>query len=450
MELDTVQVAIVAFSVAGLALYLALEGARKRRLLDDTPTSKALGVFVGEVELVGQCTRQEPLRSYLADKPCVQYNWMIVEHWERITVEFTEKGIPYPSTQTGSSLVASGGSLVGFYLQDETGFVWIEPAGAELSSRVILNRDIHGSDPMYFDKGPAEEVLGSTGRRTFTEHALPIGTTLFIRGRASERPDIVAAQIKYEAAAELFIITDKTESAVVANMACASFCWNVFGTAATCFAFLVLFAGWSLVAPAVGAFLDISDKGLGPFSTAMAQLGGATPASLLLGVVVYQLGRGLFWSWMVFNSIIRLRNRVAQAYSLIDIQLKRRADLIPRLVASVQGFHEHEAAVQALVAAARAQAGTGPLKALAPGLLAISENYPELRAEAVFASLSKLLIETEDRIALARGYHNNIATFYNTRIQVVPDRVLADFVKMKPEALFEAEGFAYHPAAVAF
>lgn len=123
MELDTVQVAIVAFSVAGLALYLALEGARKRRLLDDTPTSKALGVFVGEVELVGQCTRQEPLRSYLADKPCVQYNWMIVEHWERVTVEFTEKGIPYPSTQTGSSLVASGGSLVGFYLQDETGFV---------------------------------------------------------------------------------------------------------------------------------------------------------------------------------------------------------------------------------------------------------------------------------------------------------------------------------------
>ncbi|GDY17193.1 hypothetical protein LBMAG55_05160 [Verrucomicrobiota bacterium] len=447
MELDTV--AIVAFSVAGLALYLALEGDRKRRLLDDTPTSKALGVFVGEVELVGQCTRQEPLRSYLADKPCVQYNWMIVEHWERITVEFTEKGIPYPSSVTGSSLVASGGSLVGFYLQDETGFVWIEPAGAELSSRVILNRDIDISDPMYFDKGPAEKVLGSTGRRTFTEHALPIGTTLFIHGRASERPNIVAAQIKYESPAELFIITDKTESAVVANMSCASFCWNVFGTAATFFAFVVLFAGWSLVAPAVEAFLHILDEGR-PFSIAMAQLGWATPASLLLGVVVYQLGRGLLWSWMVFNSIIGLRNRVAQAYSLIDVQLKRRADLIPRLVASVQGFREHEAAVQALVATARAQAGTGPLKALAPGLLAISENYPELRAEATFASLSKLLIETEDRIALARGYHNSIATFYNTRIQVVPDRLLADFVKMKPEALFEAEGFGYHPATVAF
>lgn len=183
----------------------------------------------------------------------------------------------------------------------------------------------------------------------------------------------------------MFIITDKTESAVVANMSCASFCWNVFGTAATFFAFVVLFAGWSLVAPAVEAFLHILDEGR-PFSTAMAQLGWATPASLLLGVVVYQLGRGLLWSWMVFNSIIGLRNRVAQAYSLIDVQLKRRADLIPRLVASVQGFREHEAEVQALVATARAQAGTGPLKALAPGLLAISENYPELRAEATFAS----------------------------------------------------------------
>ncbi len=172
--------------------------------------------------------------------------------------------------------------------------------------------------------------------------------------------------------------------------------------------------------------------------------------SLLLGVGLYHLTRGLFWSWMAFNSMIGLRNRVAQAYSLIDVQLKRRKDLIERFVVCVKGFREHEASVQTLLAAARAQVGGDPLKALAPGILAVIESYPEIRAQGLFNDLSKQLIETEDRIALARGYHNNIATFYNTRLERIPDSYLANFVKMKPEPLFEAEGFTYHPSAVAF
>ena len=153
---------------------------------------------------------------------------------------------------------------------------------------------------------------------------------------------------------------------------------------------------------------------------------------------------------MAFNSLIGLRQRVAQASSLIDVQLKRRADLIRRFVACVQGFREHEASIQRLLAAARAQAGGGAIKALAPGILAVIESYPEIRAQGLFNDLSKQLIETEDRIALARGYHNNIAKFYNTRIGTIPGSYLADLVKMQPEALFEAEGFTYHPATVAF
>ena len=119
-------------------------------------------------------------------------------------------------------------------------------------------------------------------------------------------------------------------------------------------------------------------------------------------------------------------------------------------MACVQGFREHEAAVQAMVTAMRAQAGGGSLKALAPGILAVIESYPEIRAQALFNDLSKQLIETEDRIALARGYHNSIATFYNTRLETIPDRYLAGLVKMKPASLFEAEGFTHRPATVAF
>jgi hypothetical protein len=107
----------------------------------------------------------------------------------------------------------------------------------------------------------------------------------------------------------------------------------------------------------------------------------------------------------------------------------------------VQGFRAHEASVQTLIAALRAQAAGGRPSAVAPTLLAVAEQYPDLKAQTVFAELSRNLVETEDRIALARAYHANIATFYNTRLERVPDRYVADLVKMQPEPLFEAEGF---------
>jgi hypothetical protein len=162
---------------------------------------------------------------------------------------------------------------------------------------------------------------------------------------------------------------------------------------------------------------------------------------LLIGILLYAFAAGAGWVWMVFNSVTGLRNRVRQASSLIDVQLKRRADLIPPLVACVQGFRAHEASVQTLVAALRAQAAGGRAAAVAPTLLAVAEQYPDLKAQTVFAELSRNLVETEDRIALARAYHANIATFYNTRLERVPDRYVADLVKMQPEPLFEAEGF---------
>ena len=83
-------------------------------------------------------------------------------------------------------------------------------------------------------------------------------------------------------------------------------------------------------------------------------------------------------------------------------------------------------------------------------LVAVVEQYPELKGQQAFAELSKNLVETEDRIALARAYHNNIATFYNTRLERVPDRYVADIVKMNPEPLFQAEGFERQAQKIAF
>jgi hypothetical protein len=424
---DLAGVGLLTLGGSAGCLLLALNAGRKRRLLDDTPVSKALGVFVGEVELEGVCVRRDPFISYLAEKPCVLYSWSVSEHWRRARQEtYTDdKGRTRTRTviDTGSDTVASGGETGGFYVQDETGYVWVNPEGADLETVTMFSREVDRYDSLYYDKGPDEAVEGSTGERSFTEYGLPVGTPLFVRGRASERPDIVAAQIKHEDKADMFIITPRKAQDISDGKATAFVLWNLVGAA---------FAGGFGTVLMAGARPEVA------------------PVGLLVGILLYLLAAGAGWVWMVFNSITGLRNRVRQAQSLIDVQLKRRADLIPPLVACVQGFRAHEASVQTLVAALRAQAGGGRVAAVAPQLVAVAERYPELRGQQVFAGLSKQLVETEDRIALARAYHSNIATFYNTRLQRVPDRFVADIVKMQPEPLFEAEGFERQAQKIAF
>ncbi len=418
---------LIALLASGGCLLLALNAGRKRRLLDDTPVSKALGVFVGEVELEGVCVRRDPFISYLAEKPCVVYRWSVEEHWRRARQEtYTDdKGNTRTRTviDTGSDTVASGGETGGFYIQDDTGYVWVNPEGADMDTNVMFDRDVEEDDPLYYQKGPSDAVYGSTGERSFTEHGLVIGTPLFVRGRASERPDIVAAQIKHEDKADMFFITTRKEKDVSDGKATAFVLWNVFGA---------LLAGGFGAMVMAGARPDI------------------VPLGLIVGVILYLVALGLGWVWMVFNSIVGLRNRVRQAQSLIDIQLKRRADLIPPLVACVQGFRAHEASVQTLVAALRSQASGARTSALAPMLIAVAESYPDIRAQDSFDGLRKNLVETEDRIALARAYYNNIATFYNTRLERVPDRYVADILKMQPEPLFQAEGFERQAQKIAF
>ena len=133
-----------------------------------------------------------------------------------------------------------------------------------------------------------------------------------------------------------------------------------------------------------------------------------------------------------YNKLVRLRNEVDQGFSSIDVQLKRRADLIPNLVESVKAYAPHEASVFQNVTEARAAtlaATTLPAKAAADalmqsaitGLLGIAEAYPELRAVESFKALQAELSDTENKIAAARRYYNNTVRRYNTALQSVPD-----------------------------
>jgi len=143
---------------------------------------------------------------------------------------------------------------------------------------------------------------------------------------------------------------------------------------------------------------------------------------------VYLVVGAMAWVWLVYNRLVALRQRVRQGWSLIDVQLKRRHDLIPRLVAIVGGLQGHEAQVQTALAALRAQAVATPVGTVGPdfaglavSLRAVAENYPELKAHESFLALQAQLVETEQRVALARAYYNDIATQLATRLEVVPD-----------------------------
>ena len=415
--MQTVDPAVLVFMafLSGLFLFLGLRAGKKRRLLDDTPTSKTLGIFIGEVEVEGVCVSTAPIRAKFCYKDCVIYKWGIDEEWQRWETEtYTDSQGRTRTRQVlrrGWTTIAGESLYQGFYLKDEFGYVWVHPKGSEYDTLSLFEEYTQRGHALYV-MGPDDAIMDSTGRRRFYESGIPVGTQLFVRGRASERPDIVAPQIVEDPKAEMFIITYRNEKDISAGKATAYVLWNLVGLA---------------TALGIGSLITPN-----------------TPQGPGIGAAIYIFAWFMGWLWMVFNSLIGLRNRVQQAQSLIDVQLKRRSDLIPPLVSSLKGLRDYESKVQTEIATLRSQSmGATQVSALVPGLKAVIEKYPELKANDSFNALMKNLTETEDRIALARNYANDITTFYNTRLERIPDRFVAQIVAMQPGSLFVAQGFEH-------
>ena len=151
-----------------------------------------------------------------------------------------------------------------------------------------------------------------------------------------------------------------------------------------------------------------------------------------------------------FNRLVRLRNRSENAWAQIDVQLKRRSDLIPNLVESVKGYASHEretfeAVTNARAAAQRAEtveeraAAENVLSAALGRLIAVAEAYPELRASENFQQLQQQLTETEQKIAVSRQVFNDTVLTYNNSIQTVPTNVIAGMFHFEPRTFFEIE-----------
>ncbi|MCJ7826008.1 LemA family protein [Patescibacteria group bacterium] len=170
-----------------------------------------------------------------------------------------------------------------------------------------------------------------------------------------------------------------------------------------------------------------------------------TPLLVVGGLVLVVL----LFLWSLYNGFVTLKAQIEEAWSQIDVQLKRRIDLIPNLVESVKGYAKHEKSVFENVTKARsalmkadtpesmAKASdtlTGALKSL----FAVAENYPQLRANENFLQLQRELSDTEDKVAYARQFYNSTVMDYNVKVRVFPNALIANAFGFKEQPFFKA------------
>jgi len=191
-----------------------------------------------------------------------------------------------------------------------------------------------------------------------------------------------------------------------------------------------------------------------------------SPVAIVLIVIVVAAVGVLWWAIATYNKLVRRRNQVAASWAQIDVQLKRRHDLIPNLVETVKGYAGHErATLEAVVAArSRAVALTGgqeagvaqraqvesALSATLGRLFALAESYPDLKANHNFAALQSELASTEDKIAYARQFYNTAVQGLQDVVTSFPSSIVAAMTGVKAAPYFQATGAEQAPVQVRF
>ncbi len=168
---------------------------------------------------------------------------------------------------------------------------------------------------------------------------------------------------------------------------------------------------------------------------------------LIAGGILFLL---VLWTFALYNGLIRARNAVKNAWSQIDVQLKRRHDLIPNLVETVKGYMKHERETLEAVTSARTAAmgasgvaesgkAEGMLTGALKTLFAVSEDYPDLKANQNFLALQEELTSTENKISFSRQAYNDATMSYNNKTEVVPSNIIAGMFNFQQAEFFEIE-----------
>jgi len=167
-------------------------------------------------------------------------------------------------------------------------------------------------------------------------------------------------------------------------------------------------------------------------------------------IILIILGLILVWVILIYNGIVKRKNRVEEAWSDIEVQLKRRYDLIPNLVETVKGYASHEKMLLEEITKERAEAinakdnkekleANNHLYNTLKTLFAVAENYPQLKANENFLKLQEDLVDTEDKIQAARRFYNANVRDYNIAIQVFPNNLIAHLFNFQKQELFDVD-----------
>jgi LemA protein len=184
----------------------------------------------------------------------------------------------------------------------------------------------------------------------------------------------------------------------------------------------------------------------------------------LLWIVLVVIVLIIFWLIGVFNGLVMAKNRTNEAWADIEVQLKRRYDLIPNLVETVKGYATHESGLFEKITQARTMAmgaktmtehaqAENALSGTLKSLFAVAENYPNLKANENFLELQRELVDAEDKIQAARRFYNTNVRDFNTKIEIFPNRLVAGWLKFTARDFFELgenEAAAKEPVRVQF
>jgi LemA protein len=452
-----------------LALILGvvcLSSWRKKWTIDDTPTSTCRGVFVGRNEVVGQAVPlYQPIVTPFTQTPSVWFSW----HLERYKSSGDDK--EWVTVEKRSTAAP-------FWIQDDTGRVLIRPRNAELEpasgltetldhdfappySRwelrqwVLVGEDVQERtktmadtsfglaptvDGGWFDSTPdtASPISALPGKHRITEQCIAAGAPIYLLGTARPRTDANGLEFTGE---EDLLVSTKSEAQVASS------------------------SGWSARLCGLGCLL-MTAVFVGAASDALFD---EIRWSFIIWALGIEIG-GLFLIALMrnYNRQVEVKEQAAKAWSLIDVSLQRRSELLPHLAGVVQGYGEHERQVQEAVAELRAVPAPPPTEELPSdstlaraettdrGLrsanqttVALAEAYPDLKASQLYLDLQARIADAEESVASAREFYNDAIEVLRTRRGQFPGSLFARFVEVPSWKLFEAEEAAAFVPSIA-
>jgi len=362
--------------LAAVFVWLGFGTVKKKRLIENIPTTPAAGVAYGLSELLGAAVPRSnttPLQGPLSEAECLYYHYVITER----------RG---SGKNARTVTILNEKKLLPFILQDLSGEISVLPDGADFLCNKKTSRTI--------------------GRQTHVERRIECNDAVYVLGTAVPDPETGERLVITQGETKNFyLISNLSEIGVLLHKARVAFAWLTAGMNMATICALALFT-WM--------------GGLNALAYSLAAGGPAVYAIGLLGV-------------LMFNDLVFLRQRTRMTWSNIEVALKKRYDLVDRIQTVVAEYLRHESETQTAMTSLR---GTSDVRG---GLFALQENYPDLKASPVMQQISSALIRVENELSFMRDGFNNAVERYNTRRGHFPEVLLARAFVFKEAAFWSGD-----------